>query len=1081
MTMATALVVIGLSTIVSMASPGTDDGLVGHWDFNEGKGEVLTDRAGGRDGRVQGASWQTSSGGGGLRFAAKNSLVAVPCKLDMAGDLTFVAWAKPLASPFRNPRTNYIILASGDYAQNGFAIRVEGDSGHLRYVGFRDGGVGSFTSQTAIAAGTFHHIVFVKKGQQCVWYINGRADGAGPMPRTGTPAKTLWIGDPSQSFDGLIDDVKVFSRALSHEEVLQDYRDCAETYGRDTSRFGKIRLTPFLYPRQSRAMAEVDFLGVLPLKPGERLLMELGIEGGAAVQSRDVSLSAAAPLEMFTFDLNEAAGGRYELRARLLDGDKEKTRAAVSFGYPPGPIRLPSPTEKLVRKLSAPAPPIPFTVRLSKGGGFVLRVGDAEYPVESRFSFPHGGENVLSPSHRIEGGPHWKIDCPEDGKSPRVVGECSHYRIERRLSIEPHRVVVRDTICNRTAEALGIILHNQVVTKGRQMAALLGGEPAGGMRQIKLNPTVFLSQENLGLGLVALDDVFIVQSRGFHQNGRGGIMTREFALDGGAKYTLEWALYPNGTGDYYDFINLVRRDEKRGGVTVEGGFAFQPVGTVPSRDHLEIRGLKYFSAGGLARVIDDPAISLEGIEFVEYPKVCEQLRRQFRAVNEMDPTICCMFHIAHALYATNKPEEKFPDSRLVDATGRQYTYGNSDAYYYGGSYFSKERLDDGWRWWIFYPTRENSFGKAMLKSVDVMVDQLGCRGAFMDGFMWTYGDAYTYDRWDGHSADIDPETKTIVRRKASVLLLSQGLLAEYVRKFNSRGGTVIANTPVFTRTIAKEKMVCDQECRVGPDMHLTHTPITLGRSSMLSSERHVYRDVREALASGNLYFYYGEGELTARSVPAYMYPITIEDIRAGCVTGRERIVTMNEGVYGWRGNADLHQVWLFDARGAAADHAFLTSVDGDGVRTELPLAAEQTAVLRHVPVELRSAKPVTAHCVRYDADEIRFILHGHGPVDLVVRHGEFAIEPGTEYSINGKVSGDYLVDKAGVLNVPLVLDGQSEIVITDGCIANDQAMPAESFPKGPESLGSVTGSPSAASALPFVRSWRYQNWDAPEH
>ena len=1028
--MATALMVVGLSLVLSMASPETDKGLMSHWDFNEGKGKLVTDQAGGgHDGRVQGASWQPSEGGGGLRFAARNSLVSVPYDLDMAGDLTFVAWAKPMASPFRNPRTNYVILASSDYAQNGFAIRVEGDSGHLRYVGFLDGGVGSSTAQTAIAAGAFHHIVFVKRGQQCAWYLNGRANGAGQLPRTGTPSKTLWIGDPAQSFDGLIDDIKVFSRALSHDEVLQDYRDRADTYGRDTSRFGKIRLTPFLYPRQGRAMAEVDFLGVLPLEPGERLLMELGIEGGAAIESRDVSLSAAAPMEMFTFDLNKAAPGRYELRARLLVGDQEKTRAAVSFDYPPGPIRLPSPTENLVKKLPAPAPLIPFTVKLAKGGGFVLQVGEIEYPVESRFSFPHGGENLLSPSDRIEGSPDWKVDRPEDASSPRVVGECSHYRIERRLSIEPHRVVVRDTICNRTADALGIILHNQVVTEGRQMAALLGGEQGGGMREIKLNPTVFLSREDFGLGLVALDDIFIVQSRGFHENGSGGIMTREFALDGGAKYTLEWALYPNGTGDYYDFINLVRRDEKRGGVTVEGGFAFLPIGSVPSRDHLEIRGVKYFSGPCLSRVIDDPAISLEGIEFVEYPKVREQLRRQFRAVNEMDPTIHCMFHIAHALYATNRPEEMFPDSRLVDATGRQYTYGNSDAYYYGGSYFSKERLDDGWRWWIFYPTRENSFGKAMLASVDVMVDEIGCRGAFMDGFMWTYGGPYTYNRWDTHSADIDPKTKTIVRKKGSVLLLSQDLLAEYVRKFNARGGTVIANTPVFTRTFAKEKMVCDQECAVGPDMHLTHTPITLGRASMLSSERDVYRDVREALANGNLYFYYGEGELTTKSVPAYMYPITIQDIRAGCVTGRERIVTMNEGLYGWRGDADLHQVWLFDARGAVADHAFLTSVDGDGVRTELPLAPEQTAVLRRVPVELRSEKPANAHCVRYEAEEIRFVLHGHGPVDLAVQNGEFAIETGTEYSVNGQVGAESVVDKAGVLNVPLVLDGQSEVVI----------------------------------------------------
>jgi hypothetical protein len=299
----------------------------------------------------------------------------------------------------------------------------------------------------------------------------------------------------------------------------------------------------------------------------------------------------------------------------------------------------------------------------------------------------------------------------------------------------------------------------------------------------------------------------------------------------------------------------------------------------------------------------------------------------------------------------------------------------------------------------------------------------------MDGFMWQYGSPYTYNQWDGHSADIDPRTKTITRKKGSVLLLSQELLAEYVRKFNARGGTVIANYPVFTRTIAREKMVCDQECRVGPDIHLTHTPITLGRAGTLLTERHVYRDVRDALANGNLYFYYGEGNLTTKSVPAYMYPITIEDIRAGCVTGRERIVTMNGGVYGWHGNADLHQVWLFDGRGAVADHAFLSTVDRDGARTELPLEREQTAVVRRLPVRLETATPVNSHCARYDADEIRLILHGRGPAQLTLRHGDFAVESGVRYSVSGDTAGAIAADAAGVLNVPLTLDGQTEVVI----------------------------------------------------
>ena len=35
---------------------------------------------------------------------------------------------------------------------------------------------------------------------------------------------------------------------------------------------------------------------------------------------------------------------------------------------------------------------------------------------------------------------------------------------------------------------------------------------------------------------------------------------------------------------------------------------------------------------------------------------------------------------------------------VIDAAGNQPFYGGTDAYYYSRSYFSTQRIDDGWRW-----------------------------------------------------------------------------------------------------------------------------------------------------------------------------------------------------------------------------------------------------------------------------------------------------------------------------------------------------------------------------------------------
>ena len=122
------------------------------------------------------------------------------------------------------------------------------------------------------------------------------------------------------------------------------------------------------------------------------------------------------------------------------------------------------------------------------------------------------------------------------------------------------------------------------------------------------------------------------------------------------------------------------------------------------------------------------------------------------AVRAVRPTLKTMFHIAPNLYATNKPDARWFDSRLIGPDGKQTVYAYN---YESSTYFTKERLAENWRWWSYYPAVDNSYGQALLDSVDVMMDQMGASGVFVDGALWDYGGAYSYDRFDGHTADID--------------------------------------------------------------------------------------------------------------------------------------------------------------------------------------------------------------------------------------------------------------------------------------------------------------------------------------
>ena len=294
--------------------------------------------------------------------------------------------------------------------------------------------------------------------------------------------------------------------------------------------------------------------------------------------------------------------------------------------------------------------------------------------------------------------------------------------------------------------------------------------------------------------------------------------------------------------------------------------------------------------------------------------------------------------------------------------------------------------------------------------------------------MHGYGSPYTYDRWDGHTVDLDPETKTIKRKVGSVLLMSQPSMVEYTQRMNAKGARVVANGITMTRTMGQLDIITDQECSNGPATHLAQTPCALGNPGVIHSEADVYTDVLDKLSWGLLYFYYGEKQLTYPSLPQQMFPITIESIHSGTVRGKERIITSRAGAYGWEGADDLHFAYRYNPIGVSIPAEFLTTVERQGVRTQIDIAPRESAVIKRVPVSIRAKNPVNLVFERYDASGASLILNGRGLVRLEFRSGDFPIAPGAEYAVSG-VDEPIAADADGVLRVSLTLRGQTEVTV----------------------------------------------------
>ncbi len=1040
-------IVAGVVLVCSSVAAAEVPGLVGYWDFDAGNGAVLHDSSGHENhGKLHGPEWVSSGSGHALRFDGEDDYVDCgnDASLDIRGPVTLSAWVCPMSASAREPGI------VGKYFESYALTYYRG--GCWWYISSGGNNASAPLSKT----GLWHHVAGTFDGETMTLYVNGHEAAKKKSKTAGVnPGKNFLMArivpDPEAAdaagqarghFDGLLDEVKVYNRALSLQEVIGEYNRQAEQKEqtpRDTSWFGRFRLKPYHYPEREKVVVEVDYLGLLPIAEGSRLTAELRRVGDVdPIARQEIAPDPDRPNTELTFSLANLGSGEYEVRAVMDREGKRVVEDSTSLVHPRAEVELPSPEERVAAVLPPPNPPVEYGFSLAPGGGFSVRLEGTEYPVESSYSFPYGGENRLTAKDTPDrdGEPDWKVSSREvDGANYHVTATGNHYSIDRRIALEPNRIVIRDTFTNRGDDVVGIILDNHVDTRGKPVASV----------ETPRNFTFFISAADHGLGVVGLDDVYQLQQETWVRNGVAAMVSDTFGLDTGASYTVEWAVYPTATGDYFDFVNTLRKAEGLNR-TVEGAFGLVGDGeglttaadrrVPPSPKAVRAKNMKYVSYFYLIAPADDPGMSLEGIEFTEYPKESALLKKAIAETHRLNPGIKVAFHIAHGLYATNRPETLFPDSRVIDAAGNQVLYGSDSADYYC-RYFSRERFDEGHRWWIFYPTMENSFGKAMLDAIDYMLDDIGASAMYADGYISGYARGHTYNTWDGHSVEIDPKTKCVKRKMGNVTLMALPVLKAVARKVAAKGGVVITNGRPGPRSLWKEHYFTTCETSGGDQLpicqlHVGPTVTAFGDPTRIKNRRDLYLDFLDKLDWGALYFYYGDRSFSVdeEMLIRHMYPFTLEELHAGWIKGKERIVTKVSGAYGWRGDRRLHRVYRSDSRGILVRNSDFSTVDADGVRTELRLGELESAVVERLQVEVSGKGPVNFLVEDYGADGLALVLNGQGNVGLTIKSGDFAIDNGKRYRVASGTSDAAELTAGDALVVPLQVDGRTVVRIS---------------------------------------------------
>ena len=214
-------------------------GLIGWWKFDEGNGTTARDASGnGNTGTLtNGPTWTTDSkvGSGALSFDGTNDYIntgSAP-SLEGLGPLTYSAWIYPTS--WGQGSQGYLFSKS-----TGLRFQLLSSYSQIRfYVGYSTANLAVGSAIGSISLNKWVHVVVTWDGSSSASnthiYLNGgettnyqiRQDGNGS--KSSIVARPFIIGadDPiygsGRSFNGVLDDVRIYSRALSPQEIIELY------------------------------------------------------------------------------------------------------------------------------------------------------------------------------------------------------------------------------------------------------------------------------------------------------------------------------------------------------------------------------------------------------------------------------------------------------------------------------------------------------------------------------------------------------------------------------------------------------------------------------------------------------------------------------------------------------------------------------------------------------------------------------------------------------------------------------------------------------------------------------------------
>lgn len=624
-----------------------------------------------------------------------------------------------------------------------------------------------------------------------------------------------------------------------------------------------------------------------------------------------------------------------------------------------------------------------YTAELTNGGGILVTAGDdVTYKVESKFSSPRS-EDGVGPGYRYLRADNsynpesngWTSDNLNGNAFEAHIGtgnEPNHFQLVRTMICKPHYIEVHDeyTNCGSSGD-LAVIYANQI----SEPCSVLDEVYMSGLRlptkktfkslcnQNMGNPTIYVTKNGTGVGLMAVDDVYRARLGFDIADGNYQMTDLYMALppDGDENfsntYTVVWRIYPTVNGNYFEFINTARRDCSSN-YTIDGGLATArwPAGEGDLlaayndnanhdanlvKERIErfslTNNVKYILLSTLNRLGED---GNREDDYTDNPLchgtgwVTEQGVYNRKWMYDPDITGVTTIVDWYKLYAPGMKRIPYIDPWLSSEydvnTNLNYDFERATRKEGSSQPYSNMQT------FTFIPFDVNmpngSYAKALYDSFFAKTlpgsgaGKMDVNGFYMDestfsedtepqGF-GTQAKAFTYnigvdsERWDGVSGDIAySSTFCVTKRKTHSGLISR-TYRNYVRQQVLKNhGAVWNNFAPASQTETNMKMFHFHETRINNNavyVHLT-TPMGLGNNfwERTDNEQDIAKSIRYRFLYGGLYIPYGQVFHTDRNVFQDMYPATPVELNCGYVINREKIHTMVPGKFSFSDDSKI--------------------------------------------------------------------------------------------------------------------------------------------------------------------------------